>query len=325
MKRAAGDHLVCAIIYDGLCTFEFGIAVEIFALERPELNVPWYRFATVSIDPPPVRALGGFEIQADNDMSVLDQADTIVISGWRGAEAPVPAALVSALRAANARGARLLSICSGVFVLAATGLLDGRRAATHWRYTDLLQQIYPAIRVEPHVLYVEAGDNILTSAGSAAGLDLGVEIVRMDYGPEIANRVAKRLVVSAHREGGQSQFIDRPVAREYRRLGPLLDKLRKRMAEPLSVSEMAALAHMRERTFSRRFREMTGLSPRAWCTMERIRHAADLLKTSGAGIEEIASACGFGSPELLRHHFKKQYGVTPITYRQSAARARAAE
>src|SRR5215467_416563 len=197
---------VVAIAYEGLCTFEFGIAVEVFGLPRPELDVQWYRFRVCSFEPGPVRATGGFLLYAAAGPAALRWADTIIIPGWRGDDEQPPDALLRALRAAHRRGARLVSICSGAFVLAAAGLLDGKRATTHWRYVDQLKARFPNVQVEPDVLYVDEG-SILTSAGSAAGLDLCLHLVRLDYGAEVANSVARRLVIPPHRDGGQAQYI----------------------------------------------------------------------------------------------------------------------
>ena len=256
------NPLVVVLAYDGLCTFEFGIAVEIFALPRPEMGEEWYRFAVAGVDPGELRATGGFRLVVDGGLELLSEAGTIIVPGWRGADVPVPAALCEQLVAAHQRGARILSICSGVFVLAAAGLLDNRQATTHWRYTDLLQQRYPAIKVTPDVLYIDNGD-VLTSAGSAAGIDLCLHLVRRDYGSVAANRVARRLVVSPHRDGGQAQFIQQavPVAYEGHRLGALFDYLHARLAEPHTVESLAKFVGMSPRTFLRRFTATTGKTP----------------------------------------------------------------
>ena len=187
--------LVAILAYDGLCTFEFGIAVEIFGLTRPEFDFPWYEHCIVAVDQGPMRAMGGIHVLADGGLELLAQARTIIIPGWRDREAPVPPALLAALRQAHARGARLLSICSGVFVLAASGLLDGHGATTHWRYSDELARRFPAIAVDPHVLYVDSGQ-LITSAGSAAGIDACLHLVARDFGTQVANSVARRLVMS---------------------------------------------------------------------------------------------------------------------------------
>ncbi|CAO3406486.1 transcriptional regulator FtrA [Azospirillum largimobile] len=312
----ATPPLAVALAYDGLCTFEFGVAVEVFGLPRPELGPGWYRFAVAALDPGPLRAVGGIRIEADGGLDLLDQADIIVVPGWRGAREPVPAPLTDALRRANARGARILSICSGAFVLAAAGLLTGRRATTHWRYAATLGELYPDIRVVPDVLYVDEG-NILTSAGSAAGIDLCLHLVRRDFGPEAANSVARRLVVQPHREGGQAQFIEAPVptAREGARLGPLLDHLRETLAEDHSLSSMASRAGMSLRTFLRRFQALTGTTPGDWLAAERLNRARDLLERGTLPVEDVATLAGFGSAATLRHHFRQRLGISPASYR----------
>src|SRR5437879_3268374 len=211
--RRGSRHDVAALAYNGLGTFELGIVSEVFGLRRPEMGSDWYRFRICSSERGPLRATGGLVVEARGGLAELERAATIVIPGWKGIDEPPPERLLIALRRAHGRGARLVSICSGVFVLAATGLLDGRRATTHWRYAAKLAQKYPQIRVEPDVLYVDESD-ILTSAGSAAGIDLCLHIVRRDFGSRVANRVARRLVVYPHREGGQTQFIERAVDNE---------------------------------------------------------------------------------------------------------------
>ena len=223
-------HRVVALAYDRLCTFEFGCTVELFGLPRPELEVPWYDFAVCAAERGPIRAMGGIEVQVPHSLRLLDRADTIVIPGWRDAHEAPPEALLRRLRAAYDRGARLCSICSGVFVLAAAGVLRGKRATTHWKYAELLASRHPDIVVEPNALYVDEGQ-VLTSAGSAAGLDMLVHLVRRDFGPKIANQVAQRLVIPPHREGGQAQFVPRPVATDERgRLARLLDWIRGHLA-----------------------------------------------------------------------------------------------
>lgn len=308
---------VAVLAYDGLCTFEFGIAVEVFGLPRPEMGAGWYSFAVAASDPGPLRATGGVRLVADGGLEVLDGAGTVIVPGWRGADTPVPPDLTAALRRAHGAGARLVSICSGVFVLAATGLLDGRRATTHWRYAARLAETRPAVRFAPDVLYVDEGD-VLTSAGSAAGIDLCLHIVRADHGAAAANRVARRLVVPAHREGGQAQYVERPVPpeREGARLGPLLDRLRRALDHPWTVDAMAAAAGMSRRTFLRRFQDTTGQAPGDWLTTERLARARELLETTALGVEDITTACGFGSADTLRHHFRTRLGTTPALYRK---------
>ena len=305
--------LVCAVAYDGLCTFEFGLVVEVFGLPRPELE-RWYRFRTVAAEPGPLRAVGGVTVTASHGLASLRQADIVVLPGWRGADAPVPPALARALRTAHARGARVVSICSGAFVLAACGLLDGRRATTHWRHADALRSIRPAIDVDPDVLFVDHGD-VATSAGSAAGLDLCLHLVRRDFGAETANAVARRLVLPALREGGQRQFLPRPVPRERGDpIAALLDHVRARLDEPWPLERLAREAGTSVRTLSRRLREATGQGAGAWLVEARVARAAELLE-GGTSLADVADACGFGSQESLRRHFRRRRGVSPSRYR----------
>ena len=313
MRGTRAPHSVAVLAYDRLCTFEFGIAVEVFGLPRPEIP-DWYQFKVCAIEPGPLAATGGFRILAEGGLKDLRRADTIIVPGWRGIHTPVPDALVKALRTAHARGARLLSFCSGVFVLAATGLLDGRRATTHWRYAKHLQQMYPAIRIEPDVLYVDEGQ-VLTSAGSAAALDLSLHLVRRDHGPKIANTVARRLVIPPHRDGGQAQFIDRPVQEEGAALAALLDWMRRNLQRELPLRLLAKQAKMSERTFLRRFEEATGTTPKDWLTNERLSRARELLEGSGMAVERVATECGFGSADTLRHHFRTRLQLSPRRYR----------
>lgn len=308
--------LVVALAYDRLCTFEFGIAVEVFGLSRPEMGSGWYRFAVAGVDDGPMRATGGLTFTVDGGLDLLQQADLIIAPGWRGMDEPVPDALCTALRAAHQRGARVISFCSGVFVLAASGLLDGRQATTHWRYTDTLRQRFPRINVTPDVLYVDTG-SVMTSAGTAAGLDLCLHIIRHDFGTGAANSVARRLVLPAHRDGGQAQFIQQAVPRphESSRLGPLLDHLRRTLGTAHTVETLARRVSMSRRTFLRRFEAATGTTPARWLLTERLNRARTLLETTPASIEEIAVVAGFGSAATLRHHFRQVLGVTPGAYR----------
>jgi AraC family transcriptional activator FtrA len=307
---------VSALVYDRMATFEFGIVTEMFALPRPELNVPWYAFTVCALNRGPMRATGGVSVQARSGLGSLRRAGTIVIPGWRDPAERPPEALLAALRRAHARGARLLSICSGVFVLAAAGLLDGRRATTHWRYVERLRADYPAIRVEPDVLYVDEGA-ILTSAGSAAGIDLCLHVIRRDYGAEIANQVARRLVVSPHREGGQAQFIREPVPTSPEGgLAPVMEWAVKRLREPLTVAELARQARMTPRTFARRFVKESGATPHRWLTHQRLEAAQRRLETTRDAIDDVAEACGFDSAMTLRHHFRRAFRTTPTAYRR---------
>ncbi len=285
-------------------------------MPRPELGAGWYRFETCSHGGRRISGQYGSSMSVGGGLELLHKAGTIVIPGWQGVDVPVPRAIVDALRSAHARRARLLSICSGSFVLAATGLLDGKRATTHWRYSEKLQRSYPQVRVDPDVLYVDEGQ-ILTSAGSAAGIDLCLHLIRRDFGAEIANQVARRLVIPPHRDGGQAQFLDSPVDRRER--GPLsvvLERVQRRIQQPVTISDMARWASMSERTFMRRFRATTGMTPGEWITRQRIELAKDLLERSSLAIDQVAARSGLGTAMTLRHHFRRRIGLSPMEYRK---------
>lgn len=308
--------LVVVLAYHGLCAFEFGCAMEVFALYRPEVGPDWYRCLVAGVDPGPLHAGPRLTITPDGGLSLMEQADTIVIPGWRGLDTPVPDALLTALRTAHERGARLVSICSGAFVLAATGLLDGRRATTHWAHTEALSHRFPCLIVDPNVLYTD-DNRLLTSAGSAAGLDLCLHVVREDFGPQIANQVARRLVVPAHRDGGQAQFLQRPVARHPgRRLSALFDLIRNRLGEDWPTRRMAAEAGLSERGLYRHLRDATGMTPLNWLQHERIAHARHLLETTRHAVAEVARQAGFGSEAGFRKQFRRLTGLTPGEHRR---------
>ncbi|CAJ3515969.1 transcriptional regulator FtrA [Burkholderia pseudomallei] len=311
-------HLVVALAYDRLCTFEFGCVVELFALPRPELGVDWYRFAVCAGEPGPVRAAGGIKVQAPYRLALMDRADTIVIPGWRDPDETPPEPLLKKLRAAHRRGARLCSICSGVFVLAAAGVLDGATVTTHWRYAERLRARYPALRVNPDALYVDAG-RIVTSAGSAAGLDMLMHLVRRDHGSAIANRVAQRLVLPPHRDGGQAQFVPRPLPSVGGdRLAKLIDWMRAHAGQPHTLASLAARAAMSPRTLQRQFRDATGLGPYEWLIRERVGLAKEMIERDPAlPVARVAALAGFGSEESLRRHFRRIAATSPAAYRRS--------
>lgn len=309
--------LVATLAYDGLCTFEFGIAVEVFGLPRPEFDFPWYQHRIVSVDASPMQVSEGIQIVSRFGLDSLSEAQTIIIPGWRNRAETPPQALLDALCAAHQRGARLVSICSGVFVIAAAGLLNGKRATTHWRYTDELANRYPEIVVDANVLYVDSGQ-IITSAGSAAGIDACLHLIGRDYGTHIANIVARRLVIAPQRSGGQIQFIPSPVAQKPRNeIAPLLDWALQNLHCNLSVRQMAQQALMSERTFLRRFSEALGITPKAWLLQARMNLARELLENNHLLNEQIMERCGFGSMESFRAAFRKSVGVSLSTYRKT--------
>ncbi|NUP34039.1 MAG: transcriptional regulator FtrA [Streptomycetaceae bacterium] len=315
---------VAVLAFDGMAPFELGSVVEIFGLPRPELGVPWYRFFVCGESREPLRVVGGFSITVEHGLDVLAAADTVIVPGVADVRGPVSPALVEALRAARGRGARIVSICSGAFALAAAGLLDGRTATTHWKYAELLAERYPEVRVDADVLYVD-GDDVLTSAGSAAGLDLCLHLVRKDHGAKVANAVARRLVIPPHREGGQAQFIRAAVGEVdgddgiARSMAWALEHV----AEPITVADLAAQAHVSQRTYLRRFSAQTGTSPVRWVLTQRIRASLALLEETAASVEEVGAAVGFESPVTFRHHFGRAMGTSPSAYRK-AFRASAA-
>jgi AraC family transcriptional activator FtrA len=310
-------HLVAVLAYDGVSTFELGIAVEIFGLTGMGPN--WYRVLVCSDRPgQALSANGGVSIVASAGIEALRRAGTIIVPGWQNIDMLPPKALLDALREAHADGKRIASICSGVFVLAAAGLLDGRRAAVHWANADALSRNYPLVTVDANVLYVDEG-NILTSAGRAAGLDLCLHIVRRDYGTEIANQAARRLVVAPHRSGGQAQFIPCPVPTEGDRLGDVFVWARQNLEQDLSIARLAVRARMSRRTLIRRFAEATGLTPGEWVLQARMTEACRLLEATKMPVEQVAAAVGFGSADTLRHQFRSRLDTSPARYRSSFA------
>lgn len=320
---SASHHQVVLLAYDGLCTFEYACAVEVFALQRPELPIlakPWYQLTVCSCDGPQLNMQGGTQLLVAEDLSALQQADTIIIPGWKGIHTAVPVPLIDALRAAHRRGARLASICSGVFVLAATGLLDGKTATTHWRYTDTLQQRYPTIRVQPNALYC-LEPQLCSSAGSAAGLDMMLELIRLDHGAAIANLVAQRLVIPPQRFGDQAQFVQSPLpSNDRQRMVRLMDWMRSDLCRPYPLAVLAQQAALSSRQLQRLFVASCGLTPQQWLLRERLDRARLLLETTLLPIHQLAAAAGFGSEAMLRKHFRQQFAISPGQYRQQFSR-----
>ena len=306
-------HRVVTVLSPGANPFDLAVACEVFGLKRPELGVEWYDHRLAGVVRPLV-VNGGWTIDSPFGLEALDDADTVIVPACPHEP---PRAMVDALRAAYERGARMVSFCGGAFALAAAGILDGRAATTHWMDTEDLARRYPHVRVEPDVLYVDEGQ-VLTSAGTASGIDLALHIVRLDYGPEIANQVARRMVTAAHRDGGQSQFAFTPVPVSGfgNALGSVMDWMFEHLDEPITVRQLARLAAMSPRTFARRFVEATGTTPVRWLTHQRILRAQDLLQATTLPVEVIASRVGFGTAVNLRQHFRRETSTTPGAYRQ---------
>ena len=307
---------VAVLAWDGMAPFEFGVLCESFGTDRSDEGLPVMDFAVCGVLPGPVRTSLGFTIQPDHGLDRAAEADLVAVPST-GLHAPVPEAALEAMRAAVDRGARVLSVCSGAFALGQAGLLDGRECTTHWRYTDELQRQFPRATVIPEVLYVDTGQ-VITSAGSAAGLDAALHLWRLEYGSAIASRVARRMVVPPQRAGGQAQFIARPVPDcSSETLGPLLGWIIENLDEDLSVEALARRQHMSARTFARRFRAETGVTPHAWVTSQRVLAAEELLERTDHAVEWIAGEVGFGNAAALRHHFGRARGVSPQDYRRA--------
>ncbi len=314
-------HTVALVVFDQIPPFEMAVPCEVFGVDRSDMGLPNYRLLVCSAEPGPLRAKAGFRIEAPRGLEGLAGADTIVIPAWRDIGEVPPEALLDALRRGYERGARIASLCSGAFVLAAAGLLDGLRATTHWMYAEALARRFPAIRVDPSVLYVQEG-RIFTSAGTAAGIDLCLHLVRLDYGAEVANAFARRMVVPPHRDGGQAQYVQAPVPTRPEE-GPLARTLAwacANLGEALTVGRMAEHAGMPPRTFARRFVEVTGTTPLRWLLDQRVLAAQLQLETTDAPVERIAQDCGLGAGATFRHHFRRVVGVSPSDYRRTFRR-----
>ncbi|MBQ1093454.1 helix-turn-helix domain-containing protein [Streptomyces sp. B93] len=307
-------NTVALAVTDGMLHFELSVAHEVFGSAPDDVTVPWYDLAVCGSDA--VR-FGRFRLEPDHALDRLPHFGTVIVPGWADVDEDPPAGLVDAVRAAHEAGARVASLCTGAFVLAAAGLLDGRRATTHWAHTRALADRYPRVEVDPDVLYVDNG-SVLTSAGKAAAMDLCLHLVRLDHGSAVANAVARRLVVPPHRDGGQAQFVTTPVpAPDNHPLAALLPWVLERLDQPLTVEDLARQAGMSSRHLGRHFRAVTGTTPLQWLLTQRIRRAQELLETTDAGVDTIAAATGMGTATTLRRHFNRTLGVPPDTYRRT--------
>lgn len=307
---------VACLVQPGFAPFEFGLACEAFGLDRSDDGIPNFDFRIVTPEPGAVPSNMGFTINIDDDLSFADEADLVVVAPIpREAWADVDARALDVVRRAVARGAWVLTVCSGSFVAAAAGVLDGRRATTHWRYADTMTEMYPEIDVDPNVLYVQDG-RIITSAGTAAGIDACLHLLRVELGAELANKIARRMVVPPQRDGGQAQFIDKPLpVTTSLSLAPVTDWMLENLRLDLPVDQLAARAHMSPRTFARRFKADFGTTPAAWLGRQRLIQAQRLLEQTDLGLDAIAYECGFGSAAVLRQNFARALGLTPTAYR----------
>ncbi|MCO5998666.1 GlxA family transcriptional regulator [Actinoallomurus rhizosphaericola] len=315
---AGSPHGVVVLALEGVVPFELGIPARIFGGARGPKDEPLYQVLVCTLDGGPVRTHAGFSISVDHDASVLATADTVVVPPFGGCR-PIdrlPGELAAAL-ALIRPGTRVMSICTGSFVLAAAGLLDGRPATTHWNEAAELQRLYPRIRVDPDVLFVDDGD-VLTSAGAASGIDLCLHLVRRDHGSEVANRVARQVVVPPWRDGGQAQYIERPVPEPHDAgTAPARSWALEHLDRPISLSELAARAGMSVRTLTRRFQEEVGMSPGRWLARQRVELARHLLETTDLPVDQIARQAGFGTAVSLRQHLHAAIGVSPMAYRRT--------
>lgn len=311
---------VAVIVFDEVSPFELGVACEAWGRDRSDDGLPVMDFAVCSAGGRVVRTISGFDLDIRHGLDRVAEADLVALPTMY-CSTGVPAEVIDALHAAYDRGARIMSICSGAFVLGAAGLLDGRRCTAHWMHTSELAEQFPAAEVIPEVLYVEDGP-ILTSAGTAAGLDASLHLWRQEFGSAVANTVARRMVVPTQRQGGQAQFIKDPVPEcRSETLAPLLSWIVENLEKQLEVDALARRVSMSSRTFARRFRDETGTTPHAWITARRVHRAEQLLEETNLSIERIAGEVGFGNAATLRHHFSRLRRISPQQYRRRFALA----
>lgn len=315
---SSSDRQVAVLAYEGMSAFETGIVTEVFGLRWPDVDAPWYDLKICAERPGGVSVVGGATLRTPYGLDDLASADTVIVPSVADHTGDPTPEVIAALRLAYSNGARLVSICSGAFALAAAGLLDGLRATTHWRYADLLRRRYPHVVVDPKPLYVDAG-RVLTSAGCAAGLDLCLHIVRRDHGGDVANAIARRLVIQPHRSGGQAQYIEAPMVADPddRRVTESMQWALGHLAEPIDVRTLAGRASMSSRTYLRHFTRATGTSPIRWLIIQRIQASLPMLETTALPIERVAAAVGFETAVTFRHHFRQTMRTSPSAYRRT--------
>jgi len=316
---ATANPAIAVVAFDRISAFHLSVPCVVFGEHLP--GKPRFSLTVCSDTPGRLQTTAGYDLFVDRGLEALDALDgtgTVIVPSWRDPDERPPASLLAALRAAHARGARLVGLCLGAYVLAETGLLDGCRATTHWAFADHFGRRFPQITLDPDVLYVADG-RLLTSAGTAAGLDCCLHVVRDLCGAEVANGLARYLVTPPHRDGGQAQFIAQPLPAALRdsRLADLLAWVRRHLDRAHDLDSLATRAAMSRRTFTRRFRQLTGTTVSRWLLAERIAFAQRLLENSGHPVEHVAQLAGFGSPESLRHHFRQTLGVSPSAWRRT--------
>ncbi|WP_084715033.1 helix-turn-helix domain-containing protein [Streptacidiphilus rugosus] len=318
-------EIVAVLLFSGGPIFESSIPLSVFGIDRQDSGLPHYRLLVCAGESGPLATTGGLTMTAPHGLEGLARAGTVVVPAWRSAAQTPPAEALAALRKAHAEGARIIGLCTGAFVLAAAGLLDGRPATTHWMYAPTLAKRYPQVQVDPRELFIDEGD-VLTSAGTAAGIDLCLHVVRADHGAEAAAALARRLVVPLRRTGGQAPYVDRSLPEEIGNdpLAEVVTWALDNLSKQFDVEVLAARAYMSRRTFDRRFRALTGSAPLQWLISQRVLQAQRLLETTELSVDEVARRCGFRSPVALRGHFRRQLGVSPAVYR-STFRARRPE
>ncbi|MDT7729685.1 MAG: hypothetical protein QOI21_6261 [Actinomycetota bacterium] len=317
-QSVLAERRLVVVVFNGASLGIMSFAFGVFDMAVHHGAMPGLDVRMVAGEPDAAMFGGGLSFDLPYDLPAIRAADLVIVPNWRSPGQNPPEAVLEALRAAHANGARVAGLCSGAFVLAAAGLLDDRPATTHWAMAGLLAERYPKIRVDASVLYVDDGD-VLTAGGGAAGMDLGLHLIRTLHGAEVANRLAKSMVVPPHRPGGQAQYIESPMP-ELDRTDPVAETLTWALTQlntTLPVDALAKRAHMSRRNYDRRFREITGATPATWLTHQRVIRAQHLLESTQLPVDEIARYCGFSSAAALRPHFRRLVGVAPAAYRET--------
>ncbi len=306
-------HRVAILAFDKVALFELSCAVELFGLPRPEFE-DWYSSDVIALTGGAITSTAGLQLMPKQVTSLRDYS-MLVVPSWPSAARDIPSAIADEVSKFHRQGKRILSFCSGAFLLAELGILNGKKATTHWKYAEIFQDRFPEVEYVPDVLYQYDG-TLGCSAGSSAGIDLGLEVIRDDFGYQIANRVARRLVVSAHRKGGQTQYAEAPVQKDPGQFAKALDWALQNLHRPIEISSLAQKAHMSRRTFDRKFRSDLNITPKDWLVDQRLNRAKNLLENKDFTVERIAEMAGFVTAMTMRHHFRKKLGISPLKYRE---------